>query len=103
MKYTLNRQAELPAYLQIYNMIRRDITSGLIAPGAKLPSKRLLADELQVSVITVEHAYALLADEGYIQSRQRSGYYVIYRAGELLSVLEKIGYHYDEGQNAFVP
>ena len=81
MKYTLNRQAELPAYLQIYNMIRRDITSGLIAPGAKLPSKRLLADELQVSVITVEHAYALLADEGYIQSRQRSGYYAAFGVG----------------------
>ena len=81
MKYSLDRQAGVPAYMQIYNLLRQDITSGAIAPGAKLPSKRILAGELEVSVITVEHAYALLADEGYIQCRQRSGYYASFGAG----------------------
>ena len=71
MKYSLDKQAGVPAYMQIYNMLRQDITGGAIAPGGKLPSKRILAGELGVSVITVEHAYALLADEGYIQCRQR--------------------------------
>lgn len=81
MKYSLDKQAGVPAYMQIYNMLRQDITGGAIAPGGKLPSKRILAGELGVSVITVEHAYALLADEGYIQCRQRSGYYAAFGAG----------------------
>jgi len=81
MKYSINKRGDVPAYLQIYNMLRQDITAGVIAPGTKLPSKRLLAEELDVSVVTVEHAYALLYDEGYIQSRQRSGYYAAFGPG----------------------
>ena len=65
-----------PAYLQIYYRFREDITSGTLKPGTKLPSKRILAEQTGVSVITVEHAYQLLADEGYIESRPRSGFYV---------------------------
>jgi GntR family transcriptional regulator/MocR family aminotransferase len=48
----------------------------VIAPDAKLPSKRSLAEHLGVSVITVEYAYRQLMDEGYVYARQRSGYYV---------------------------
>lgn len=81
MKYKLPEREGLPAYLKIYNMLREQITSGAIATGGKLPSKRLLAEELNVSVVTVEHAYALLSDEGYIQSRQRSGYYAAFAPG----------------------
>ena len=81
MKHKLPQREGLPAYLKIYNMLRDQITSGAIATGAKLPSKRLLAEELNGSVVTVEHAYALLSDEGYIQSRQRSGYYAAFAPG----------------------
>ena len=52
----------------------------------KLPSKRFLAAETGTSVITVQHAYDLLADEGYIQSRERSGYYVCYEEGGISPV-----------------
>lgn len=76
MKYTVEKQAGQPAYIQIYNQLRQDIAEGLLPPGTRLPSKRFLAGELGVSVITVEHAYELLVDEGYAVSRQRSGYYV---------------------------
>ena len=48
----------------------------------------MLADEAEISVITVEHAYSLLCDEGYAESRQRSGFYVIYKEGELVSAPE---------------
>lgn len=77
MNYTVNR-AERPVYLQIYRQIRDGITSGVFPFNSRLPSKRLLADELGVSTITVEHAYSLLCDEGYTESRERSGYYVIF-------------------------
>lgn len=41
-----------------------------------MPSKRQLAEEEGLSVVTVEHAYALLTDEGYLEARRRSGHYV---------------------------
>lgn len=77
MKYRIDKQKR-PVYLQIYRQIRDDITNGAFEFNSKLPSKRLLADEVGVSTITVEHAYALLCDEGYIEPRERSGYFVIF-------------------------
>lgn len=77
MKYKIDKQNH-PVYLQIYKQIRDDITSGAYEYNSKLPSKRLLADELGVSTVTVEHAYELLCDEGYIEPRERSGYFVIF-------------------------
>ena len=68
-----------PAYLQIYKQIKEDIINGNYPYNTKLPSKRLLADETETSTVTVEHAYALLCDEGYVESRERSGFFVIFR------------------------
>ena len=65
-------------YISIYESVRKDIVGGFFKSGEKIPSKRTLAEEYGVSVITVEHAYELLLEEGYIESRERSGYYVIY-------------------------
>ena len=87
-QYSIDRQIRQPAYLQLYRQIRDDITSGLCPFGMKLPSKRFLAAETGTSVITVQHAYDLLADEGYIQSRERSGYYVCYREGDLIGAAD---------------
>lgn len=81
MKYVINK-AERPVYLQIYRQIRDDIIAGVFAYNDKLPSKRLLADEVGVSTITVEHAYALLCEEGYAESRERSGFFVIFRQAD---------------------
>ena len=76
MNYVIERGADSPAYMQLYRQLRGDILSGALPLGAKLPSKRTLAEELGLSLITVEHACALLADEGYIETRERSGAYV---------------------------
>ncbi len=81
MKYIIDA-ASRPVYLQIYKLIREDIISGVYPYNSKLPSKRLLSDELGVSTVTVEHAYALLCDEGYIESRERSGFFVIFRKSD---------------------
>ena len=85
-QYSINPELRQPAYLQLYNQIREDITNGICPFQSKLPSKRYLASETGTSVITVQHAYDLLADEGYIESRERSGYYVIYKENELVPV-----------------
>lgn len=88
MKNYIDLHNSKAAYLQLYQSLRQDIMDGVFAYGSKLPSKRLLAEETGVSVITVEHAYAILADEGYIESHPRSGYFAIYRAGDFLSATE---------------
>ena len=57
--------------MQLYEQIRNDIINSIYKYGDKLPSKRILAEETLTSVITVEHAYGILCDEGYIEQGQR--------------------------------
>ena len=85
-QYNIDAGLKQPAYMQLYHQIRDDITRGVCPYGMKLPSKRFLAAETGTSVITVQHAYDLLADEGYIRSQERSGYFVSYRENELFPV-----------------
>ena len=74
--YALKKRPGLPLYEALYRAIREDILSGALAPGEKLPSKRALAANLEVGKTTVEAAYAQLLEEGFIVSRERSGYFV---------------------------
>ena len=78
MKYQIQKHSGLSAYLQLYRQLRQDIVSGLLPLGAKLPSKRSFAEGLGISVITVEHALELLCDEGYVEARPRSGFFVCF-------------------------
>ncbi len=78
MKYVIDKENR-PLYLQLYKQLRDDIVVGIYPYNTKLPSKRSLAAETGVSIITVEHAYALLCDEGYVESRERSGFLVVFR------------------------
>lgn len=78
MKYVIDEK-QRPVYLQLYGLIRDDIIGGNYPYNTKLPSKRSLAAETGVSTITVEHAYGLLCDEGYVEARERSGYVVVFR------------------------
>lgn len=82
MNYRVDKNSGEKAYMQLYYQLRRQITEGGYRRGSKLPSKRFLAEETGVSVITVEHAYALLAEEGYAESRERSGWFVIYEKSD---------------------
>lgn len=76
LTYELKKMPGLPLYEALYRCIRTDILSGHLAAGEKLPSKRALAENLEVSKITVEGAYAQLLDEGYIRSEEKVGYFV---------------------------
>ena len=78
MKYIVDKEKR-PVYLQIYNQIRDDIVNEILHFNSKLPSIRGLAEETGVSTVTVEHAYALLCDEGYIEPHERSGFTVCFR------------------------
>ena len=75
LTYVLDPTEKSPLYEQLYNRIKNDISAGKIERGDKLPSKRLMARHMQVSVITVENAYAQLNAEGYIYSVEKKGYF----------------------------
>ena len=77
MKYIVDKNKR-PVYLQLYSQLRDDIVNGIYPYNSKLPSKRSLAEETCVSTITVEHAYALLCDEGYAEAKERVGYIVTF-------------------------
>ena len=76
LTYELKKAPGVPLYEALYRCIRSDILSGKLAPGEKLPSKRSLAQNLEVSKITVEAAYDQLLSEGFIRSVQKVGYFV---------------------------
>ena len=72
-----------PAYRQLYVQLKDAIAAGIYPPGSRLPSKRALAADLGISVITAEHALALLTDEGWVEPRERSGVFVLGRGAAL--------------------
>lgn len=74
--YELKKSPGVPLYEALYRCIRRDILEGTLKPGTKLPSKRALSQNLEVSKITVEAAYNQLLAEGYIRSQEKVGYFV---------------------------
>ena len=75
--YELREDVTSPLYAQLYEYIRMDIVNGHLKAHDKLPSKRHLANHLQISVITVTTAYEQLMAEGYIYTKPRRGYYVM--------------------------
>ena len=82
MNYSITKDSGVQAYIQLYNHFVQDIVAGVYPYGSRLPSKRIIAAETGISLVTVEHTMNLLNDEGYIEARQRSGYYVIYREAD---------------------
>lgn len=106
MKYSVNNDLKQSAYMQLYHQLREDICAGIYKYGDRLPSKRTLAEETGTSVITAEHTYSLLCDEGYARARQRSGYFVTYRREDFVPVAESVGeigqdYHRREDEFPF--
>ena len=76
LTYDLNKRGTVPLYDYLYQCIRNDIITGNLHAGDRLPSKRMLAQHLSVGTITVANAYAQLAVEGYIISKEKQGYFV---------------------------
>ena len=75
LSYDMGKRGNASRYDYLYRRIRHDIAHGNILPDEKLPSKRALARNLGVSVITIEAAYAQLIAEGYVRAEERRGYF----------------------------
>ena len=76
MKLLISTTIHTPIYEQIVNQIRDAVVSGELSEGESIPSIRVLARDLQVSVITTKRAYEELEREGVIESIPGRGFYV---------------------------
>lgn len=76
MVLTSRSDSGVPLYQQIRDRLRRQITSGTVVPGMRLPSSRQLAKDMNVSRITVMNAYAELEAEALVETRAGSGIFV---------------------------
>ncbi|MDQ0200056.1 MocR-like pyridoxine biosynthesis transcription factor PdxR [Neobacillus ginsengisoli] len=73
----IKKDGVIPIYLQLYYFFRDEIEQGRLTAGAKLPSIRQLSRSLNISRNTVEFAYQQLIAEGYVESKEKSGLYVL--------------------------
>ncbi len=73
--YILDSNSKVPLHKQLYEQLKEDITNNLKV-GDKLSSIRKLASTYNISKTTVQNAYSQLYAEGYIDSQEKSGYYV---------------------------
>ena len=81
MLIEVDLSSDEPIYRQIRAQIVRGVATGELKPGDALPSVRSLAGDLSVNMHTVNKAYAVLRDEGYVAIRGRSGAYIADGAG----------------------
>ena len=86
MQIYISNSGQEPIYAQITRQIKQQILSGALRPGDALPSIRLLAKELRISVITTKRAYAELEAAGLITTVQGKGTFV---AGGNLELLKE--------------
>ena len=73
MLIRINEASEKPLYQQLHDQIVEGIATGQLSSGEKLPSVRSLANDLGINLHTVNKAYAVLRDEGYVTMRGRAG------------------------------
>jgi len=78
MTITLPRRQERrqPVYREIADAIAREIQTGRLKPGERLPAARELAAELKLNPNTIQHAYRTLKQEGVVETRRGLGMFV---------------------------
>lgn len=84
MNIIISNSSGQPIYDQIVSQIKSQIMSGELVEGEALPSMRLLAKELRISVITTKRAYEELEREGFIVSMTGKGSFVASKNMELI-------------------
>ena len=86
----LDRSAAEPLHDQLYRQIRDELRSGSFTAAARrVPSSRILADDLGISRLTVTIAFSKLLAEGYLRSRPRSGTFVAHPLPEAFLTADK--------------
>ncbi|MBO6205395.1 MAG: GntR family transcriptional regulator [Lachnospiraceae bacterium] len=84
MDILISNASGVPIYEQIEEQIKSQIMTGELAAGDALPSMRILAKELRISVITTKRAYEELERDGYIETVVGKGSFVKGVSGEIM-------------------
>lgn len=84
MNIIISNSSGRPIYEQITSQIKNMIITGILQPGTPLPSMRILAKELHISVITTKRAYNDLEQEGFIETVTGKGSFVAKRDAALI-------------------
>jgi len=98
-----------PIYEQIADQVREQIMTGALPAGDALPSMRLLAKELRISVITTKRAYEELERDGFLQNVPGKGCFVapqnreLLREAQLRRVEEKLAQAVEEARKGGFP
>ena len=73
MMIQLDFEAEMPIYQQLVNQIKEGLATGQLQPGEALPSVRVLAADIGINMHTVNKAYKILKEEGFLQIHRQKG------------------------------
>ena len=84
MDIIISNSSGKPIYEQIADQVKEQIMAGALAAGDALPSMRLLAKELRISVITTKRAYEELERDGFLENVRGKGCFVAPQNRELL-------------------
>ena len=84
MDIIISNSSGKPIYEQIADQVKEQIMAGALAAGDALPSMRLLAKELRISVITTKRAYEELERDGFLENVPGKGCFVAPQNRELL-------------------
>ncbi|MCI8303449.1 MAG: GntR family transcriptional regulator [Lawsonibacter sp.] len=109
MDIILSNASGKPIYEQITDQVKEQIMSGALSAGDALPSMRLLAKELRISVITTKRAYEELERDGFLENVPGKGCFVapqnreLLREAQLRKVEEKLSQAVEEARRGSFP
>ena len=109
MDIILSNASGKPIYEQITDQVKEQIMSGALGAGDALPSMRLLAKELRISVITTKRAYEELERDGFLENVPGKGCFVapqnreLLREAQLRKVEEKLSQAVEEARKGAMP
>ena len=109
MDIILSNASGKPIYEQITDQVKEQIMSGALGAGDALPSMRLLAKELRISVITTKRAYEELERDGFLENVPGKGCFVapqnreLLREAQLRKVEEKLAQAVEEARKGAMP
>ena len=104
MDIILSNSSGKPIYEQIADQVKEQIMTGSLSAGDALPSMRLLAKELRISVITTKRAYEELERDGFLENVPGKGCFVapqnreLMREAQLRRVEERLSQAVDEAR-----
>lgn len=75
VSFELDPNSKVKLYFQLYKKLSEQISQGQIPEGTRLPSVRVISNQLNISRNTVTKAYEMLQNDGFITAREKSGFF----------------------------